>query len=59
MDETEGTVDTCLWAVYFNGVHDPELMREKCEAMYKSVRDKLESVDVRTSFRLETLAARW
>jgi hypothetical protein len=32
---------------------------EKCEAMYKSVRDKLEAVVVRTSLRVETLAARW
>ena len=59
MDENEGTVDTCLWAIYFNGVHDPDTVREKCEAMYESVRDQLELVGVRTSFRLETLAARW
>ena len=58
-DEAEGVADTWGWAIYFNGLHRPEVVREKCEAMYKSVRDKLEAVGVRTPFRLETLAARW
>jgi hypothetical protein len=59
MDENEGAVDTCLWAIYFNGVHHPELVREKCEAVYEGIQDKLEAVGVRSSFRLETLEARW
>ena len=58
-DETEDSVDTCSWAIHFNGVHRPELVRDNCEAMYSSVRDKLEAVGVRTSFRLETLEASW
>jgi hypothetical protein len=58
-DETKGAVDTCSWVIYFNGVHHPELAREKCEAVYEDIRDKLEAVGVRSSFRLETLEARW
>jgi hypothetical protein len=58
-DETEGVVDTCLWAIYCNGVHRPGMVREQCEAMYEGVREQLESVGVRTAFRLETLVARW
>ena len=59
MDENEGAVDTCSSAIYFHGVHHPELVREKCEAVYKGIRDELEAVGVRSSFRLETLEARW
>jgi hypothetical protein len=58
-DETKGAVDTCSWAIYFNGVHHPELVRERCEAVYEGIRDKLEAGGVRSSFRLETLEARW
>jgi hypothetical protein len=58
-DETEGAVDTCVWAIYCNGVHHPDMVREHCEEMYEGIRDKLESVGVRTSFCLETLEARW
>ena len=58
-DETGGEVDTYLWAIYFNGLHRPEVVREKCEAIYKNVREKLESVGARISFSLTTLEGRW
>ena len=58
-DETESEVDIYLWAIYFNGLHQPEVVREKCEAMYKNVREKLETVGVRISFSLATIEGRW
>jgi hypothetical protein len=58
-DESGGVVDSYLWVIYFRGVDQPESVREKCEAMYESVREKLDSVGVRTSFSLATLEGRW
>jgi hypothetical protein len=58
-EETKGAVDTCVWVIYCHGVYHPDMVREKCEAMYEGIRDKLEAVGVRISFRLETLEAKW
>lgn len=58
-DETESEVDIYLWAIYFNGLHQPEVVRDKCEAMYQNVREKLETVGVRISFSLATIEGRW
>ena len=58
-EETEDDVDSCLWAMYFNGIHAPSAVRNDCEAMYDSIKEKLESVGVRVSFNLATLQGRW
>jgi hypothetical protein len=48
-----------LWALFFNGVHAPDRVREHCEAMYANVRERVESVGRRTSFTMATLEGRW
>jgi hypothetical protein len=58
-EETEDNVDTCLWAMYFNGIHAPSAVQNDCEAMFNSIKEKLESVGTRVSFSLATLQGRW
>ena len=58
-DESGGVADSYLWVIYFRGLDRPELVRELGEAMYESVREKLDSVGVRTSFNLAVLEGRW
>jgi len=57
--ETTGDVDICLWRMYFSGIHAPEAVSADCEAIYDSVREKLELVGTRISFELETLEGSW
>ena len=52
-------VNTCLWSLTFNGIHAPEAVRTKCQAIYEGVREKVEEVRTRVSFRLETLEGAW
>ena len=59
IEETDDKVDSCLWAMYFNGIHSPMAVRNDCKAMYDSIKEKIESVGVRVSFNLETLQCRW
>ncbi len=59
IDETQVDVNTCLWSIRFNGIHAPETVRAKCQTIYESVREALEGVGVRASFRLETLEGGW
>ncbi len=51
--------DVYLWVIYFNGVHAPDAVRDKCDAMYKNVREQVESVGKRTGFSMATLEGRW
>ena len=59
MEETEDNFDSCLWTMYFNGIHSPIAVRNDCEAMYDSIKEKIELVGVRVSFNLATLQSRW
>jgi hypothetical protein len=58
-DETQVDVNTCLWSLRFNGIHAPDVVRTKCRASYDDVRETLEGVGTRVSFRLETLEGAW
>jgi hypothetical protein len=58
-DETQADVNTCLWSLRFNGIHAPDAVRTKCQAIYEGVREKVEEVGTRASFRLETLQSTW
>jgi hypothetical protein len=58
-DETQADVNICLWSLKFVGIHAPDDVRTKCQAIYEGVRDTLEGVGTRVSFRLETLEGAW
>ena len=58
-DETQADVNTCLWSIRFNGIHAADAVREDCLALYEGVREQIEKVGTRTSFRLETLEGAW
>ena len=58
-DDTSADGNTCFWALRFNGIHAPDAVRSKCEAMYEGVREKLEAVGTRASFSLSTLQGEW
>ena len=48
-----------LWSISFNGIHSPDAVRQKCEAMYEDVRAQIERVAKRSSFSVATLRGRW
>lgn len=58
-DDTQADVNTCLWSLRFNGIHAPDTVRTKCLAIYEGVREQVEEVGTRASFRLETLQGAW
>lgn len=58
-EETGDNADTCLWVLYFDGIYAPSAVRNDCETMYDSIKQKLESVGKRVLFNLATLEGRW
>jgi hypothetical protein len=58
-DDSQSDVNICLWSLHFNGIHAPGVVQGKCLTIYESVREKVETVGTRASFRLETLQGAW